>query len=70
MTNSRPQSTGSSRLHRDLGVEQTGWPPSTNSTHWIADTTHVGLLDDANGSIHLGPAAEASVLRSGVTASS
>jgi hypothetical protein len=25
---------------------------STNSTHWTADTTHVGLLDDANGSIH------------------
>jgi pimeloyl-ACP methyl ester carboxylesterase len=24
---------------------------STNSTHWVADTTHVGLLDDANGSI-------------------
>ena len=23
---------------------------STNSTHWTADTTHVGLLDDANGS--------------------
>ena len=23
---------------------------STNSTHWIADTTHVGLLDDATGS--------------------
>ena len=22
---------------------------STNSTHWTADTTHVGLLDDANG---------------------
>jgi pimeloyl-ACP methyl ester carboxylesterase len=25
---------------------------STNSTDWVADTTHVGLLDDANGSIH------------------
>lgn len=25
---------------------------STNSTHWTADTTHVGLLDDATGSIH------------------
>jgi len=25
---------------------------STNSTHWTADTTHVGLLDDANGSTH------------------
>jgi pimeloyl-ACP methyl ester carboxylesterase len=25
---------------------------STNSTHWTANTTHVGLLDDANGSIH------------------
>jgi pimeloyl-ACP methyl ester carboxylesterase len=25
---------------------------STNSTHWTADITHVGLLDDANGSIH------------------
>ena len=24
---------------------------STNSTHWIADTTHVGLLDDARGSV-------------------
>jgi pimeloyl-ACP methyl ester carboxylesterase len=23
---------------------------STNSTHWVAETTHVGLLDDANGS--------------------
>jgi hypothetical protein len=23
---------------------------STNSTHWVADTTHVGLLDDASGS--------------------
>ena len=23
---------------------------STNSTHWTADTTHVGLLDDAKGS--------------------
>ncbi len=23
---------------------------STNSTHWTADTTHVGLLDDADGS--------------------
>ncbi len=23
---------------------------STNSTHWVADTTHVGLLDDAAGS--------------------
>jgi hypothetical protein len=23
---------------------------STNSTHWTADTTHVGLLDDANAS--------------------
>ena len=23
---------------------------STNSTHWIADTSHVGLLDDAVGS--------------------
>jgi pimeloyl-ACP methyl ester carboxylesterase len=23
---------------------------STNSTHWVADTTHVGLLDDAHGS--------------------
>jgi pimeloyl-ACP methyl ester carboxylesterase len=22
---------------------------STNSTHWVADTTHVGLLDDASG---------------------
>ena len=22
---------------------------STNSTHWVADTTHVGLLDDAAG---------------------
>jgi pimeloyl-ACP methyl ester carboxylesterase len=25
---------------------------STNSSHWVADTTHVGLLDDANGSTH------------------
>ena len=25
---------------------------STNSTHWVADTTHVGLLDDAAGSTH------------------
>jgi pimeloyl-ACP methyl ester carboxylesterase len=25
---------------------------STNSTHWTADTTHVGLLDDTNGSTH------------------
>jgi pimeloyl-ACP methyl ester carboxylesterase len=25
---------------------------STNSAHWTADTTHVGLLDDANGSTH------------------
>ena len=25
---------------------------STNSTHWVADTTHVGLLDDARGSTH------------------
>ena len=25
---------------------------STNSTHWTADTTHVGLLDDATGSTH------------------
>jgi pimeloyl-ACP methyl ester carboxylesterase len=25
---------------------------STNSTHWVADTTHVGLLDDASGSVH------------------
>jgi pimeloyl-ACP methyl ester carboxylesterase len=25
---------------------------STNSTHWTADTTHVGLLDDADGSTH------------------
>lgn len=24
---------------------------STNSTHWVADTTHVGLLDDAAGSV-------------------
>ena len=24
---------------------------STNSTHWTADTTHVGLLDDADGSV-------------------
>jgi pimeloyl-ACP methyl ester carboxylesterase len=23
---------------------------STNSTHWVAETTHVGLLDDAHGS--------------------
>ncbi len=23
---------------------------STNSTHWTADTSHVGLLDDSNGS--------------------
>jgi hypothetical protein len=23
---------------------------SSNSTHWIADTSHVGLLDDAAGS--------------------
>jgi hypothetical protein len=23
---------------------------STNSTHWTADTTHLGLLDDAAGS--------------------
>ncbi len=23
---------------------------STNSTHWTADTTHVGLLDDTDGS--------------------
>ena len=23
---------------------------STNSAHWTADTTHVGLLDDATGS--------------------
>jgi pimeloyl-ACP methyl ester carboxylesterase len=25
---------------------------STNSSHWVADTTHVGLLDDASGSAH------------------
>jgi pimeloyl-ACP methyl ester carboxylesterase len=25
---------------------------STNSTHWVADTTHVGLLDDKDGSVH------------------
>jgi pimeloyl-ACP methyl ester carboxylesterase len=25
---------------------------STNSTHWTADTTHVGLLDDTDGSTH------------------
>ena len=25
---------------------------STNSTHWTADTTHVGLLDDVTGSTH------------------
>lgn len=25
---------------------------STNSTHWTADTTHVGLLDDAAGAAH------------------
>jgi pimeloyl-ACP methyl ester carboxylesterase len=25
---------------------------STNSTHWVADTTHVGLLDDKAGSVH------------------
>jgi hypothetical protein len=24
---------------------------STNSSHWVADTSHVGLLDDAVGSI-------------------
>ncbi|MGH8895134.1 MAG: alpha/beta hydrolase, partial [Actinomycetes bacterium] len=24
---------------------------STNSSHWVADTTHVGLLDDAAGSV-------------------
>jgi pimeloyl-ACP methyl ester carboxylesterase len=24
---------------------------STNSTHWVADTTHVGLLDDVHGSL-------------------
>ena len=23
---------------------------ATSGTHWTADTTHVGLLDDANGS--------------------
>ena len=28
---------------------------STNSTHWTADTTHVGLLDDADGIDRLGP---------------
>ena len=28
---------------------------STNSTHWTADTTHVGLLDDADGVDRLGP---------------
>lgn len=25
---------------------------SSNSTHWVADTTHVGLLDDRAGSVH------------------
>ena len=25
---------------------------STNSSHWVADTTHVGLLDDATGAAH------------------
>ena len=25
---------------------------STNSTHWTVDTTHVGLLDDTDGSTH------------------
>ena len=25
---------------------------STNSSHWVADTTHVGLLDDGSGSTH------------------
>ena len=25
---------------------------SSNSAHWVADTTHVGLLDDATGSTH------------------
>ena len=25
---------------------------STNSSHWVADTTHVGLLDDEDGSTH------------------
>jgi hypothetical protein len=24
---------------------------SSNSTHWVAETTHVGLLDDAQGSV-------------------
>jgi hypothetical protein len=25
---------------------------STNSTHWVADTSHVGLLDDTHGAAH------------------
>ncbi len=43
---------------RENADETKGWAAaqdrmaalSTNSTHWTADTTHVGLLDDADGS--------------------
>jgi pimeloyl-ACP methyl ester carboxylesterase len=43
---------------RQNAEDTTGWAAaqdrmatlSTNSTHWTADTTHVGLLDDASGS--------------------
>src|SRR5918994_2539277 len=42
---------------RENADGMTGWTAaqdqlaalSTNSTHWVADTTHVGLLDDAAG---------------------
>jgi pimeloyl-ACP methyl ester carboxylesterase len=42
---------------RENAAETSGWAAaqdrmaalSTNSTHWTADTTHVGLLDDADG---------------------
>jgi pimeloyl-ACP methyl ester carboxylesterase len=43
---------------RENAADTVGWAAaqdrmatlSTNSTHWTADTTHVGLLDDATGS--------------------
>ena len=52
---SKPVAVVTSRANAD---GTTGWTAaqdrlaalSTNSTHWVADTTHVGLLDDAAGS--------------------
>ncbi|HVC73653.1 MAG TPA: alpha/beta fold hydrolase [Mycobacteriales bacterium] len=52
---SKPVAVVTSRANAD---GTTGWSAaqdqlaalSTNSTHWVADTTHVGLLDDAAGS--------------------